>query len=76
MPEESQQRSKSESAAGLLRVELQLASVEDFVRHAPGIPGTEGRLEVITNEARAVPFFESVLKELRIPGQVVVRGFP
>ncbi|HSP79055.1 MAG TPA: restriction endonuclease fold toxin-2 domain-containing protein [Myxococcaceae bacterium] len=30
-------------------------------------------LEVITNEARAVPFFESILQELGIPGRVVVR---
>ncbi|WNG34988.1 hypothetical protein F0U61_16025 [Archangium violaceum] len=30
-------------------------------------------LEVITNDARAVPFFESILQELSIPGRVVVR---
>jgi len=33
-------------------------------------------LEVITNDARAVPFFESLLRELQIPGGVVVRPFP
>ena len=33
-------------------------------------------LEVITNESRAVPFFESLLRELGIPGNVVVRPFP
>jgi len=51
----------------------------EFIRYAaiirdPASPAVA--LEVITNEARAVPFFESVLKELGIPGQVVVRPFP
>jgi len=46
-PKGFQPRSKSESAAGLLRVELQLASVEDFVRHTPGIADPEDRLEAI-----------------------------
>jgi len=30
-------------------------------------------LEVIINDSRAVPFFESLLRELRIPGLVVVK---
>lgn len=30
-------------------------------------------LEVITNDARAVPFFEALLRELGLPGRVVVR---
>lgn len=33
-PEEIQPRSKTESAAGLLQVELQLASMEDFLEHS------------------------------------------
>jgi hypothetical protein len=32
-------------------------------------------LEVITNDPKAVPFFESLLRELKIPGEVVVRPF-
>jgi hypothetical protein len=33
-------------------------------------------LEVITNDARAVPLFQSWLKEFGIPGHVVVKPFP
>ncbi len=33
-------------------------------------------LEVITNDARAVPFFRSLLQDLRIPGEVIVSPFP
>ena len=33
-------------------------------------------LEVITNEPRAVAFFEALLQELGIPGRVVVLPFP
>lgn len=33
-------------------------------------------LEVVTNEPRAVPFFQSVLQKMGIPGEVVVRPFP
>jgi hypothetical protein len=52
---------------------------KEFLRYAavirdPASPAVA--LEVITNDARAVPFFESVLAELGIPGNVVVRPFP
>lgn len=52
---------------------------KEFLRYAavirdPSSPAVA--LEVITNDARAVPFFESVLTELGIPGDVVVRPFP
>jgi hypothetical protein len=30
-------------------------------------------LEVIVNDARAVPFFEALLAEFRIPGRVVIK---
>ncbi len=30
-------------------------------------------LEIIVNDARAAPFFELLMRELSIPGQVVVR---
>jgi hypothetical protein len=52
---------------------------EEFARYAavirdPASPAIA--LEVITNEPRAVPFFESLLQEMGIPGEVVVRPFP
>jgi hypothetical protein len=49
---------------------------EEFRRYAAVIkdPRTPAvALEVITNDARAAPFFESLLKHHDIPGQVVVR---
>jgi restriction endonuclease fold toxin 2 of polymorphic toxin system len=52
---------------------------EEFARYGavirdPASPAIA--LEVITNEPRAVPFFESLLQEMGIPGEVVVRPFP
>lgn len=52
---------------------------DEFARYAAAIrdPASPAiALEVITNESRAVPFFESLLRELGIPGNVVVRPFP
>ena len=46
-PEGIQPRSKRESAAGLLQVELQLASMEDFLEHTPDIRGRQDRLDAI-----------------------------
>ena len=49
---------------------------EEFRRYAAVIsdPGTPAvALKVITNEARAVPFLESLLRSFDIPGEVLVR---
>ena len=46
-PPEVQPRSKRESAAGLLRVELQLAGIEDFLEHLPDIEHRQERLDAI-----------------------------
>jgi hypothetical protein len=46
-PGEIQPRTKRESAAGLLQVELQLAALKDFIEHNPAIPSHETRLEEI-----------------------------
>lgn len=47
LPDKPEPRSKRESASGLLRVEVQLASMEDFIRHTPAIPESQNRLEAI-----------------------------
>jgi len=67
------------SADNLMREKIRDSIRAEFGKYAavlrdPASPAVA--LEVITNEARAVPFFESVLKELGIPGQVVVIPFP
>src|SRR5256885_910129 len=46
-PRELQPRTKHESAAGLLQVELQLAGLRDFIEHNPTIPSSASRLEEI-----------------------------
>jgi hypothetical protein len=67
------------SASNRIQGVIQERIRQEFLRYAavirdPGSPAIA--LEVITNEARAVPFFESLLQELGIPGEVVVRPFP
>ena len=50
--------------------------IDEFRRYAAIIAAPETpvvALEVVTNDARAVPFFESLLRSLGIPGEVVVR---
>lgn len=52
---------------------------EQFQRYAAIIRDLRSpavSLEVITNDSRAVPFFEALLKDLGIPGEVVVRPYP
>jgi hypothetical protein len=52
---------------------------EQFQRYAAVIRDLRSptvALEVITNDSRAVPFFEALLRELGIPGEVVVRPYP
>lgn len=40
-------RSPQESAAGLLKVELQLAAIEDFISTTPDVPSSKNRLDAI-----------------------------
>ena len=67
------------SADNLMREKIRDSIRAEFVKYAavlrdPSSPAIA--LEVITNEPRAVAFFESLLKELGIPGEVVDRPFP
>lgn len=59
----------------LIRDKIRLKELEQFRRYAailndPAIPAVG--LELILNDARAVPFFEAIMRELRIPGRIVV----
>jgi hypothetical protein len=66
------------SANNLMREKIRDSIRAEFIKYAavlrdPSSPAIA--LEVITNEPRAVAFFESLLKELGITGEVVVRPF-
>ncbi|WP_143178141.1 restriction endonuclease fold toxin-2 domain-containing protein [Cystobacter ferrugineus] len=55
---------------------IQQEVFDEFRRYAAVIAAPETpvvALEVITNDARAVPFFESLLRSFGIPGEVIVR---
>jgi hypothetical protein len=59
-----------------IREDIRAKLDDEFARYAevvkdPSTPVTG--LEIITNEPRAVPFFEKLLKAHGIPGRVVVR---
>lgn len=59
-----------------IRSVIQGEVTAEFRRYAAVIADTSTpavALEVIVNEARAVPFFEGLLRTLRIPGEVIVR---
>lgn len=59
-----------------VRSMIQEEVAEEFSRYAAVIndPHTPAvALEVIINESRAVPFFESLLQRFEIPGEVIVR---
>ena len=61
-----------DAVRGFIRNEL----LNELRRYAavildPATPAVE--LELITNEARAVPFFEALMKEVGVPGRVVIR---
>jgi hypothetical protein len=59
-----------------VRLLIQKGVTREFERYAAVIkdPNTPVMaLEVIINDARAVPFFESLLTSLGIPGEVLVR---
>jgi len=59
-----------------VRHRIQQEVAAEFKRYAAVIkdPSTPAvALEVVVNDARAVPFFESLLKRFNIPGEVIVR---
>lgn len=59
-----------------IRLAIQKGVIEVFERYAAVIkdPDTPAiALEVIVNDGRAVPFFESLLQRFSIPGEVIVR---
>lgn len=61
---------------GDIRQIIRTKMVKEFERYAAVIldPATPAvGLEVIVNDARALPYFQSLLSELGIPGRVVVR---
>ena len=61
--------------AAVIREKIRKKELDQFTRYAavlkdPATPAVE--LEVLLNDARAVPFFESLMRELGIPGRIVV----
>ncbi|MGZ3459375.1 MAG: restriction endonuclease fold toxin-2 domain-containing protein [Archangium sp.] len=59
----------------VVRGKIREKELEQFLRYAailkdPATPAVG--LEIILNDARAVPFFEALMKELGIPGRIVV----
>ena len=59
-----------------LRLKIERDITGEFRRYAavindPSTPATS--LEVIVNDARAVPYFEKLFRKFGIPGEVVVR---
>jgi len=60
---------------GPIRTKALVDMVKEFKRYAAVIRDASNPvvgLEVIVNDARAVPYFESLLKQFSIPGQVIV----
>ena len=61
----------SDAVRGMIR-EKELAQFRRYaaILKDPTTPAVG--LEIILNDARAVPFFESLMRELGIPGRIVV----
>lgn len=65
---------KESTCPDAVREVIRAKEVQQFLRYAEVIsdPLTPAvGLEVITNDARAIPFFEELLRELGIPGRVI-----
>jgi hypothetical protein len=59
-----------------VRSMIQEEVAEEFSRYAAVINDPQSpavALEVVINESRAAPFFESLLRRYEIPGEVLVR---
>jgi hypothetical protein len=66
---------KGSRCADVIREKIRKKELDQFTRYAavlkdPATPAVE--LEVILNDARAVPFFEALMREVGISGRIIV----